>query len=81
MPRIIVNGPDGRLEPLPAWRLQAASLEGERYHLSADDVGVAHGEVAHSVAKLGQGRSFAPALPAEAVERVVAVGFASCLSP
>jgi hypothetical protein len=30
-----------------------ASLEGERYHLSEQDVGVAHGEVAHSVAKLG----------------------------
>jgi hypothetical protein len=30
-----------------------ASLDGERYHLSQDDVGVAHGEVAHSVAKLG----------------------------
>jgi hypothetical protein len=30
-----------------------ASLDGERYHLSRDDVGVAHGEVAHSLAKLG----------------------------
>jgi hypothetical protein len=30
-----------------------ASLDGERYHLSEDDVGVAHSEVAHSLAKLG----------------------------
>jgi hypothetical protein len=30
-----------------------ASLDGERYHLSQSDVGVAHGEVAHSIAKLG----------------------------
>jgi len=30
-----------------------ASLDGERYHLSQDDVGVAHGEVAHRVAKVG----------------------------
>ena len=30
-----------------------ANLEGERYHLSQDDIGVAHAEVAHRVAKIG----------------------------